>query len=451
MLAVVIPVLGLVTQIQTLGVNLSIVLGKASSPRELSTMFWVQLAASACLSLAMAAAAGVVARIAGDPRLVLALTWSAAIPLLYAIGNLPYGLLSRALRLKEIALVQMAAFGLATATAVIGAWATGSYWALIAAQAVSPLITALGYSALARWIPGAPGPFAEVRPHLALGLHVTAANLFTYLSRNADNLIVAAAATPRVLGLYDRSYRALLYPVSQAVQPLSQAVVPALSRTVEPARYRRQYWTAIAVLLLICSPLLVVATINPAALVAALLGSQWGDAAPLFATFAAMGLFYPLQSTLPWLLMSQGRGRELMILNLISAALALGSFATVFVWDVPTMIVVYALGQGLICLPFGLWWTGRSGPVDLRDMIANLVPHLGATGITLALVAGLKAVFGYPGWPLLAATTVAAYLVFAATLCAFPRTRPILVGLMQRGAGTIAGLGQRRTSLSSQD
>lgn len=432
-LAVVIPVIGLIQILQALGLNNAIVFAESLSKPQLNTLFWIAISVSLAMALLLLLLAPAIAGLAGDPRLVPALTAVAVVPPIYALANQPLCLMGRALRFKAIIVIQMLALGLSIATGILGAWLTRSYWALVAAQIVTPAVLAIAYITAARWRPGWPAPLAEVRPLLSFGLNVWGANLFQYVSRNADNLIVAAAATPRELGLYDRAYRALLYPLNQAVNPLGQVVVPTLTRCLgEIDRYRSHYWRAIAVLLLVCQPVLLVALVNPRVIVAVVLGPEWLDAAPLLAIFAAAGLFQTFQATLAWLMLSQGRASELLRMNMVFSAVALASFLFGIQWGVTGLAKAFAIGQGVVCLPYGLWLTGRSGPVDHRGFLRGLVPHLIATSAAATLVLGLRHLFGSPMWPMLIATTVLAYGLYAGVLLALPASRPLIASLAER-------------------
>jgi PST family polysaccharide transporter len=443
-LAVVIPIIGLVQLVQALGINSAIIQSETVTKPQLNTLFWIVLSASFAMSVLLVLLAPAIARFANDPRLVEALRVVAVIPPIYALAGQAQGVLARSLHFRALAANQMLAFGLSILTSIFGAWLTGSYWALIAAQIVTPLSLAIGYITAARWRPGRPGPLAEVRTMLSFGLKVWGANLFMYVSRNADNLIVAAAATPRQLGLYDRSYRALLYPINQAVNPLGQVLIPTLTRCLgEAGRYCTHYWRAIAVLLLACQPALLVALVNPTVIVGALLGPEWLDAAPLFALFAGAGLFQTFQATLAWLLISQGRGSEYLRLNIVVSAIALASFLLGIGWGVEGLARAYVLGQILLCLPIGLWVTGCQGPIDCRGFVRGLMPHVIATLAAAALIVSLRYLLGSPKWPLLIATTLLSYGAYAGVLLALPQSRPLIASLLERSGKALIKAGRQ--------
>ena len=414
-LAVVTPLIAMSYVVQSLGMNSAIILAKTVTKRQLNTLFWIGLALSVVIAMTLMLTAPVLARVFADPRLTPALTLAALSPMLVALGAQPSALLMRDLRFREIAIRSSAAISLGTGVSVVLAYHSRSHWALIGGMLVLHGTNTLLGALLARWRPGLPGPLAEVLPLLRFGLSVWAANLFNFAARHADNLIVAAATTPRHLGLYDRAYRVLLGPIEQAVLPLGQVLVPTLSRcTDDPERYRSHYWRAVAVLLFAVHPLLALATIDGATLVGLLLGPLWLDAAPLFGWFAATGLFQTFLATLDWLLVSQGRGGTYLRKNLLTSLVALVSFAIGIRWGIKGVAVAYALGQGVLCAPFALWLVGRNGLIRHGELLRGLMPFALALGAALAVIAASRAAFGSPLWPLLLVTGVAAYSAYLA-------------------------------------
>lgn len=432
-LAVAAPVMGIAHQLQVLGFSSAIIQAREIDKRQLDTLFWTSLSLSLLLALTIGLTAPLVARLLHDSRLRAVLVVAAVSILAMALTAQPTAILARNLRFRAIALRNIVSTTLGTLAALAVAVATHSYWALIVGMVLVPVVNFAGSASLARWRPGLPRFGANAGAIQKFGLTVWAANLFNVTSRNADNLIVSYATSPRELGIYDRAYRLLLYPINQAVFPLGQVLIPTLSRCIDdPPRYRKLYWRAVAILLQLIQPALAIAIVFPATVIGLLLGPAWLDGAALFGWFGAAGLFQIFSSTTSWLLVSQGRGRDLLRIGLASSVVALASFTLGIFWGIRGVAICYVLGQGLLCLPYSLWEVGRVGPILHRELLARLVPHCAALAATLALILASRLAFGSPRWLMLIAVSASAYLCYGGVLLAVAGPGDLLRGLFFR-------------------
>lgn len=285
-----------------------------------------------------------------------------------------------------------------------------SHWALLAAPVVVPLIN-FGLSAgLIDWRPGRPSRSEGIESLLRFGRRICATNLLTFVSRNVDNLIVAGTSSAQQLGLYDRSYRVLLYPLTQAVVPLGQVLVPTLTRAIEDtAEYSRQFWQSSTLLLLAVVPGLALVIVFPETMIGLLLGPAWLDGAPLFACFAAAAIAEIVLAQLNWLLMSQGRARDVLRSGMVASLSALAAFCIGTNWGIIGMAVAFALARILISLPVTFALAGRRGPINRVALAGGYFPHILALSATLSALFGARGYWGTPGWSLLIPICCIAY------------------------------------------
>ena len=427
------PVIGVGQHLKGFGFATVIVQARKIDKPQIDMLFWASLAVSVVLAGVIAALAPALARLLDDRRLASVLPIAALSIVAAALAAQPTAILLRNLRFRTVAIRNVVSVGIATiVSVVIAAW-TGSYWALIVGMVLTPVINFSISAGVAGWWPGLPRRGGSVAAMVKFGMNVWSANLFNFASRNADNLIVAYATNPRELGIYDRAYRLLLYPIHQAVLPLGQVMIPTLSRSLDkPEHYARLYWRAIAGLLLVCQPGMVIATVFPKTVIGLLLGPAWLAGAAIFGWCGIAGMFQIFLITTQWLLTSQGRGRELMWVTLTTSAIALASFVLGVQWGSLGLIIAYVLGQGLICLPLTLWAVGRAGPVRYADFARRLTPHLVALGFALAIATFSRMTFGSPRWPMLIAVSLLAYASYATVLLIMAGSRELVKEALDR-------------------
>jgi PST family polysaccharide transporter len=427
LIAATIPLIGLAQQLQGLGFYSAIVQARQVEKSQLDALFWIGLAFSSTLAGAIVLAAPALARLMGDARLQEIYTVSAAAVVLTSLAAQPQALLARDLRFRALALRTIIATLAGTVVSIVIAVVYRSYWALVANLLVVPLATLILSAPLAGWRPGLPRKGSGVRPLLNFGSTVWIFNQFSFLARHADNLIVGYATSPHDLGLYNRAYSVLLFPIGRAVVPFGQTVVPGLSRSLdEPFYYRHLYWRAATWVLLVCQPLLLTVLFFPEAVVELLLGSQWLASAPLFAWFAAGGLFEVFAITTTWLLISQGRGQDLVTVGVVNSILALLSFLLGIRWGIVGVAACYVLGQTLLAFPHTLWRSGRAGPVGRRDMLTGLLPAGIAIGGSMTGLAAVGAAADTTAWTIVPGALAVAYLAYGGVFAALPSTRAVL-------------------------
>lgn len=431
--ALVVPVIGAAQMVQSLGLASAIIQAREITKRQLDALFWLGMMLAVALAVVVALAGPPLARWLIGLELGKEFAFASLAIVAAALATQPNALLARALRFRALAMRNMLATGLGVAITLAIAARWHSHWALLISIVLVPLVQFATSATVLRWRPGLPTRAEGLDPIMHFGLRVWATNCLKFISGNSDNLIVAGVTTPHELGIYDRSYRVLLYPLTQAVNPLGQVLIPTLTRAVDdPLKYAMHYWRALAVLLLACLPGLAIMAVFPRTLIGLLLGPTWLEGARLFAWFALAAVFEVIIATLQWLLQSQGRGPDVLRAGLVNSGVALASFIIGVVWGIAGVAIAFALGRALLCLPFNLWLTGRSGPIRHRNLLAGLAPHALALIAALLLVWLYRFAFGSPLWPSLIANGIAAYLAYGAVLLVIPSSRALLTGLLAR-------------------
>jgi PST family polysaccharide transporter len=165
----------------------------------------------------------------------------------------------------------------------------------------------------------------------------------------------------------------------------------------DPERYRRTFlrlYEAIALVSFGFSGLFF-ALSRPVTLV--LLGPKWEAAAIIFGGFAIGAPFVPIGTAVVWLLISQGRGKEYVWLNSITATVTIASFAAGLPFGAAGVAFAFSIGSLFISLPVINYLAGRSGPVRQRTLWAGVFRHLplwvvttGTTSLVLARMSGFS-------------------------------------------------------------
>jgi O-antigen/teichoic acid export membrane protein len=349
---------------------------------QVSNLFWTNVALGGTVTLILAGSAPAVAWFYREPR-VVSITLVLSVTFLLTSSTVQHlAILKRQMRFKAIAFIQVSSI---TAGALVGismAWLKYGYWSLVGMQLTIPIVTFCLTLMVSRWRPQLPTRHSGTRSLLTFGANLSASTFLWSLARSSDGLLIGRFLGPTSLGLYSRAAALLLRPVEQLISPIEAVFVPTLSRLQpHPERYRRTLLRIYDIIAITSFPVsgLFLALAHPLTLV--VLGSKWEKAAPVFAGFTLIALYTPVASVASWLLTSQGRGRDFLILSLM------GSFGTIvaFLVGLPFGPAGVAASYSAYCLLIGLpiiyYVVGRRGPVTTRDLWSRFLTHLPLWGV----------------------------------------------------------------------
>jgi PST family polysaccharide transporter len=372
---------------QYLGLSTATIKWSKLNHQQVSTLFWINLALSAAVSLVTLASGPLLAWFYQEPRLV----W---ITIAYAFSLLLTGLyiqhtaiLIRQMRFVAIAIVEITSMAIGLAAAIWAAWFGAGYWALVLNQLVMSLVTLVGIWVACGWRPGLPARSTGVRSMLSYGGNLTGYDLMTFLSRNLDNALIGRFWGAHQLGIYSRAYQMLLMPLSNLNTPLATVAVPALSRLADsPERYRAAYLRILEKIAMITMPGIVFMIATSDWLVVFLLGAQWHDSARIFMLLGMTALIQPVTGTCAWLFVTQGRAREKLKWGLMGGAIAIVAIVIGLPWGATGVAASYGAADLFISTPLLFWYVGRRGPVRASDIYWTIAPPACAAVSSLAIL-----------------------------------------------------------------
>jgi O-antigen/teichoic acid export membrane protein len=282
-------------------------------------LFWINVAIGGLLTLATFAAAPLLAQLYHDPAVSGVTMLLAPIFLFSSLGAQHRVTLVRSMRFHALGSIEFASALIGAASAV-GAALFGLGVGALIVQSYATSLSSLGLLWwAARWTPKRAGRNRGTRPVLTTGSHFLGSSLLTYVSLNADSVIVARTLGLSAAGLYNRSSTLIRTPARQLLSPTVRVMLPVISREWgspdEVLRLARRFQLMSALPLL---PLIAVAIGAPTQLVNLILGPAWAEAAPLIPFFAISALMASLAGVAAVLLIAGGYGRPLLGLSIVT-------------------------------------------------------------------------------------------------------------------------------------
>lgn len=426
--AMVAPISGFILIFQNLGLSHAAIQSTTLTEGQASALFWVNVLASLVIAVTLVAVAPLIALFYHEPRAGSFAAATALTVIVSGLGIQHSAQLSRGLRFRALSGVDVAAAAATAGATLAAAYLRRDYWALWIGALAGAATTTLLVWVTARWRPSFRINLKPAMPMLRFGAGMTGVNLLNFLSRNLDNVLIAKAWGPHAVGLYDRSYKLMMFPLQNINTPLSRVILPILARLRDdPERYRRLFLMAVRAILFICVPGAAVAASTSDRLIPFLLGARWEEASPIFFWLSLTALTQPLGNALGWLFISYQRTVPFVQWNLFAAGTTLVAFMIGLPWG-PVGVAAAYFVSSVSRLPLLIAWSARETPIRAMNLYAVLAPALAGAGLTWLFVKALSPHLSLP--VLLVVGLLGAYAVGALCQVATPGGREALKALI---------------------
>jgi polysaccharide transporter, PST family len=385
LVAMVTAVTAFASLFRDLGLSSATVQKQGITDQQLSTMFWINVALGATLTVVVSAMAPVVAWFYQEPELS---SLTMVMSLSFVIGSLSAqqrALLTRQMRFGIGSVIQISAMLVSLGVSISIALQGGKYWALVWGGLASSAWSTLLLWLVARWRPGWPVRNCGVSEMIRFGANITAFNLVNYFHRNLDNILIGKVWGADALGIYSRAYALLMLPISNLRGPLTRVAFSVLSRLQhEPVEYRAYYRRAISLLALTAMPLTAYLFATAPLLIEVVLGPRWLDASKIFRVLSVAAFLMPVSGFRGVVFLSLGRGRPYFHLGVLNAVFVTVGFVVGLPWGPLGVASGYVVATWLVQVP-SIYFVTRTTPVTVRDLIAPAVRPAFASVVAAAL------------------------------------------------------------------
>ena len=220
---------------------------------------------------------------------------------------------------------------------------------------------------------------------IGFGSKVTGFRFINYFVRNADNALLGYVWGAGPLGLYARAYSLVMLPAGKLNGPITNVVVPVLSRVRDDAaKYARVYLACLTPLAYFQTLLIGCVVLNVENLVALVLGEQWIELVPIFYALTLACVTTGTNVVSGWLYLSFGHVdaqvkhslvQSIVTLLALIVAVQFGVIATAW-----TISIVYTISKPLVIL-----YASHPTPVRATDILMCIYKPIVLTLIALAM------------------------------------------------------------------
>jgi polysaccharide transporter, PST family len=377
-----------------LGLSVSTIQRRQLSDAQLSTLYWINVAMGALLTVAVAASAPIVSWFYGRPELFAV---TAVVSLNFLIGSFgaqPGALLTRNMRFGRIAIATLSGAVLSVALSIAFALRGFGYWSLVFGGLAGSVVSSILLNSLCGWRPGIPVKGAGVRSLLRFGANVTAFDFVNYFHRNLDNILIGRMWGADALGLYSRAYSLLMFPINNIRGPLNAVAFPAMSRLqTQPLQLKAYYRRVTAFVAFLSMPIMAFVFVGAIPVVQLTLGDRWLGVAPIFTALAATGFIQPVTTMFGVVVLSAGLARRYLKLGLFNTVCMCTGFIVGSFYGPRGVAIGYGVATYVTAYPL-MYWTFQGLPITLRDFaqaifrpaIASVIAATGTSAIAKLII-----------------------------------------------------------------
>jgi O-antigen/teichoic acid export membrane protein len=372
-----------------LGLAPAIVTRRLSGELPLLSAHWAVFGWGLAWAALLALGAPLAAEFYQNPEVLAVLQVAALLPAIDAAAVVPHALLQQRHRFDQIVMVDLACqLGIAVAAISMAAAGYG-LWALVVPQVAGRATRSVCLCSIAPLRYRARFSVAALRARLSESAHVMSANSTSYLSANADNIIVGRFFGPEDLGRYSFAYNTLARSVSILSHAAAMPILASLGPlSGDPARFDAAVVRATRTVARLTFPLMLGGALVAPLAVEVFFGERWAGTEDLLRCFLALAAPRSIGALTGPVWLALGRYRVIFWWGIFAASVAIGAFITgALLGSVEWVAVCFAVGSAGICTPLVYQVTRRSCGLRLEGLLAGLGVVLMDVAIMLGVVA----------------------------------------------------------------
>lgn len=378
LMAIMMVVIGFSQAFQDMGISNAIIQRQDISHTQLSSLYWLNIAAGTVLTLIVIAIAPLVAIFYDEPRITSLMIILSSTFILVAIGNQYRVLCQKNLNFRTMEIINVSTSIISLIVATVMAYKGYGVLTLVCA-----MITQAGLSSLLfLWVglkhyhkPSLVYKHSELEGFYGFGLYQMGERSINYIGANADKIIIGRLVGVEAVGFYNLAWQLVIFPVSKINPIVNKIAFPLYSRIQNDAdSLNRYYYIVIKALSLVTVPLLTFLIFFSDEIVQILFGEGWSTTAEIIPVLAIIGICRAIGNPGGAAILAQGRADVGFWWNLFwSSFIVLGLLISLSMY--PSLnTAIYTLL--FLYFTVGMLWhvvVSKYGEVSYRNIIKHLI------------------------------------------------------------------------------
>jgi len=387
-----------------LGFSAALVQKQDVRQEHLSSVFWLNLGAGLTLTLIFLAGAPLIANFYQEP-LLIPLTMLVSTNFLVSSLNIVQNtLLTKSLNFRTLSIVEISAVGFSGLIAIVMAYTGFGVWSLAVQSVVLSAVTAALLWKLGDWCPSLTFEWMAIKDLLGFSMSLFGTNILNYWARNIDYLLIGRFLGTNPLGVYNRAYDVMLFPLASVSRVLSRVMFPSFSIIQkDKRRVRSLFLKTTRTIALITFPMMLGLFVTVEPFVMTVYGSKWHEMIPVLQVLSLLGVAQSVRTLNGNLYLSQGEANLQFKIGLVLKTNGILGIVIGLRWGVVGVAVGYAIASIINAYP-SFFFAGRLVNLTFGQLLRNLSGVFGCAAAMAVLVWGLGLLLPsvWPYWALLA-------------------------------------------------
>ncbi len=405
---------------------------------EISTLFWLTVAVGVVCALAVTASGSFIAKLYDEPRLTSIALVSSLTFVAVALNCQHYALLRRAMKFRELCIIDVTANLLSAAGAISMGFYGLHHWALVLRPITQNLVIAFGVWSMCRWMPTTIKFTSGVKEMLKVGIHVTGFAMTDFAGRSGDRVVIGYRAGATTLGYYQNAMFVYDNVLDVLVSTLHGVAVTSLSKMRENLTELKRSWSkAMETLTFFSMPAFGILAVTSQDLIAIVLGPKWIHAGELLSLLALRGIPNVVERTVGWLHVAAGRTDRWVRWGVVANIATVISLLAGAPFGPTGIVIAYVACMFIIFVP-AIAYAGQPVHIGAKDVIAAVWRPLTGTllGVATGFMLRYTTLMEAAGVVRIVAFTVAFLFVYVVTVIGILKVRTPLRVVLQLARDT---------------
>lgn len=375
-----------------LGVEAAIVQAREISREALGSLFWFCLLVAALICGAVFLAAPAIAAFYGDPRLGPLLLASSAKFLFLGAAIVPFQLLIRDLRFREVSAVQgFCSLGVNVAKIALAIAGAGA-WALVLPNALHGVLFLAAVSRISPFWPRFRFVWREISGFVSFGARAAASTITMECSRNLDYFLVGKFLGLSALGIYRVAFEVAMMPMETLSQTTYRVAYPVFSRVSAAwERLEAAFLDTARMLLAITGPLAVLIFFGARDLLLLFTGEKWLAAVPAIQVLCLAGVLRTAERLFTRLFNAVGKPHLTLYETLTTLVILAASMTALLTLFGERYGVLAVCAAWVASYPLLFVAVGHLARAVMPFRFTRYLRHLAPTAACVAIMAALTA------------------------------------------------------------
>ncbi|WP_209577233.1 lipopolysaccharide biosynthesis protein [Sphingobacterium sp. UBA5996] len=396
------------------GMSSSLVRTQSVDERDLSTVFWFNMATTALLYLLVFIAAPWIGQFYQLPILGPIIRVYSIVLIIDSFVHVQAVLFDKKLDFKTTFKVRLPSVIVGGLAGIGFALAGMGVWSLVYSALLQNLLYTLQYWFYSEWRPTFTFDRDKFNTHFAFGIRLTLSALLNVIFNNVYSIVIGKRFSETTLGYYNRAESLKNLPINNISTALNKVTYPLFAKfSNDDQQLRHAYRRVLKLVIFIVAPTISLMVIAAEPIIRLLLGAKWLPAVPYFQLMALGALFQPIHNYNLNVLQVKGRSDLYLKLEIIK------KICIVVAVVVGLRYGVYGLIWGQVAVSvaslfINTHYTARFLDYSMRQQLYDLLPS-----IFLSCALGCAVWWGTTLLPYELTDGMEAFLLFSSYIVAF--------------------------------